>query len=618
MCGIAGYYSATGADKTTLLKMANAIAHRGPDAEGTYIHESFGLAHRRLSILDLSSAAHQPMLSKCGRYVMVYNGEVYNYKELKKEFNLTTQTTSDTEVILEAFALVGPEMVTKLNGMFAIAILDKEENKLFLFRDRLGIKPLYLYHQGVTLAFASELKAITSSLNAFPVRINNEAIPYFLHLGCIPEPMSIYKEVAKFPTGHWAMFDGKELTTSCFWSAKDKIKADVWADEVSAKEKLDELLTASVERRLISDVPFGTFLSGGIDSSVVTALAQKVSVKPINTFSIGFEKSKYNEAHFAKQVSNHLGTEHHEFVVTEKDALDLVLEIVPQFDEPFSDSSAIPTMLVSKLARKSVTMTLSGDGGDELFLGYGAYVWAKRLQNPLLAALRQPISGMLALGNDRSRRVGKLLDFDFKSSSQSHTFSQEQNLFSAKEIGALVKNTSDSTPLMKDSFGCSDSLNRILTSQEIQAFFDLNYYLKDDLLVKVDRSTMRYGLETRVPLLDHTVVEFALNLSPSLKIKDGCSKYLLKEVLYQYVPKELFARPKWGFSIPLSDWLQSDLAFLIDEYLNEKTISTAGLIHWDAVFPLVRKFRNGHHHLYNRLWLLIILHQWHHNYVKSN
>ena len=538
MCGIAGYYSATGADKTTLLKMANAIAHRGPDAEGTYVHESFGLAHRRLSILDLSAAAHQPMLSACGRYVMVYNGEAYNYQELKEELNLTTQTSSDTEVILEAFALMGPAMVNKLNGMFAIAVLDRLENKLFLFRDRLGIKPLYVYHSAGTLAFASELKAITSCRDKFPVSINHEAIPYFLHLGYIPEPLSIYKEVTKFPVGHWAVFDGSRLNSTCYWSAADKITSEVWTDEVSAKEKLDELLTASVKRRLISDVPFGTFLSGGIDSSVVTALAQKVSANPINTFSIGFEKAKYNEAHFAKQVSNHLGTEHHEFVVTEKDALDLVLEIVPQFDEPFSDSSAIPTMLVSKLARKSVTMTLSGDGGDELFLGYGAYVWAKRLQNPLLAALRQPISDMLALGNDRSRRVSKLLDFDFKSCSQSHTFSQEQNLFSAKEIGALVKNTSASTLLMNDNFGCKNSLNRTLTPQEIQAFFDLNYYLKDDLLVKVDRSTMRYGLETRVPLLDHTVVEFALNLSPSLKIKDGCSKYLLKEVLYSYVPKE--------------------------------------------------------------------------------
>ncbi len=618
MCGIAGYYSATGADKNTLLKMANAIAHRGPDAEGTYIHESFGLAHRRLSILDLSSASHQPMLSKCGRYIMVYNGEVYNYKELKEELNLTTQTSSDTEVILEAFALMGPAMVNKLNGMFAIAILDRLENKLFLFRDRLGIKPLYVYQSAGTLAFASELKAITSSCDTFPVSLNNEAIPYFLHLGYIPEPMSIYNEVTKFPVGHWAVFDSKILTTSCFWSAKDKIKADVWVDEASAKEKLDELLTASVKRRLISDVPFGTFLSGGIDSSIVTALAQKVSSKPINTFSIGFEKAKYNEAHFAKQVSNHLGTIHHEFTVTEKDALDLVLEIVPQFDEPFSDSSAIPTMLVSKLARKHVTMTLSGDGGDELFMGYGAYIWAERLQNPLLAALRQPISGLLALGNDRSRRVSKLLDFDFNSCSQSHTFSQEQNLFSAKEIGELVKNTSETTPLIKNSFGCNDSHDRKLSPQEIQAFFDLNYYLKDDLLVKVDRSTMRYGLETRVPLLDHTVVEFAINLSPSLKIKDGCSKYLLKEVLFNYVPKELFARPKWGFSIPLSDWLQSDLAFLIDEYLNEKSITTAGLVNWDNVKSLTMKFRNGHHYLYNRLWLLIILHQWHNNYAKTN
>jgi asparagine synthase (glutamine-hydrolysing) len=610
MCGIAGCYFKEGATRDELHKMARAMAHRGPDAEGVYVNGSFGLAHRRLSILDLSSTAHQPMVSSCGRYHIAYNGEVYNFKSIKAELGIETKTSSDTEVILEAFAQIGPRMVEKLNGMFAIAILDIITNKLFFFRDRMGIKPLYVYQKNNDLVFSSELKAITALRSTLSLTVNKDAISYFLHLGYIPEPLSIYNEIQKFPSGNWGMFDGTTFTTSCYWSPEEKITKDVWTDEFSAKIHLDQLLTDAVERRLISDVPFGTFLSGGVDSSLVTALAQKVSSSPVKTFSIGVDNAKYNEARFADQVAQHLGTEHHSFTVTEKDALELITEIIPQFDEPFSDSSAIPTMLVSKMARQSVTMTLSGDGGDELFMGYGAYVWANRLSHPIVKALRTPTSLLLSHGNDRQKRVSKLLSVNKRGSLSSHIFSQEQNMFSVDELSILLHIDQSKFELLEFNSRTSESLNRKLSSAEQQALFDIRFYLKDDLLVKVDRATMRYGLETRVPLLDHTVVEFALNLAPELKMNNGISKYLLKEVLYQYVPKNIFNRPKWGFSIPLADWLNGDLSFLIEEYLNEKRVISLGLVNWPVVKNLIHNFRNGQHHLYNRLWLLILLHQW--------
>jgi len=610
MCGIAGLYFPNGAQEEDLRAMARAIAHRGPDAEGVHMHGAFGLAHRRLSILDLSTAAHQPMRCANGRFIICYNGEVYNFRELREELGLNTRTTSDTEVILEAFAILGPKMVERLNGMFAIAILDTLESKLFLFRDRMGIKPLFIYRSGGKMAFASELKAITALEEKLPVTVNRTAIPYFLHLGYIPQPLSIYNEVEKFPAGHWAVFDGRELKTECYWTPEQHLTEQVWTDESSAKRKLDELLTASVRRRLISDVPFGTFLSGGVDSSLVTALAQKVSDSPVKTFSIGFDNAKHNESQHAAQVAKHLGTQHHSYTATEKDALELVTEILPQFDEPFADSSAIPTMLVSKLARQEVTMTLSGDGGDELFHGYGAYGWANRLENPLLQLLRAPVGSMLALGNDRQRRVAKLLQANVGGTPASHIFSQEQYLFSMRETSDLLRDETDTPQLLLDHQALENGLERKLTPSERQAFFDMKFYLKDDLLVKVDRATMRYGLETRVPLLDHTVVEFALNLHPSLKMKDRTAKYLLKQVLYDHVPKSLFDRPKWGFSIPLSEWLRGELAFLIDGQLNAHTIESAGLVRWSVVQKLVKDFRSGQHHLYNRVWLLIVLHLW--------
>jgi asparagine synthase (glutamine-hydrolysing) len=611
MCGIAGIYNPKGVSEDVLKRMSDKIAHRGPDSDGFFIQNGFGLAHRRLSIIDLSTAANQPIFSQDNRYAIVYNGEVYNHKEIAKELSIQLKTHSDTEVILEAFAHWGPKMVNRLNGMFAIAIFDKLEEKLYLFRDRMGIKPLFIYRKNRILAFGSELKALTALKNQLEFTLNREAIPYFLHLGYIPQPITIYNEVEKFPSGHWAVFDGTTLKAECYWNPSDKISATVLSDETEAKQQLEKLLKASVKKRLMSDVPFGTFLSGGVDSSLVTALAQQESSERLKTFSIGFENSKHDESIYARQVAEHLGTKHFEYKVTEKDALDLVEDILTQYDEPYADSSAIPTMLVSKMARQEVTMTLSGDGGDELFMGYGAYTWANRLSSPLINALRKPIGTALSLGNDRQRRAANLFLYSSSDNLSAHIFSQEQYLLSRSELNQLLLNSSEVRfPLLNQT----KKLNRELSPAESQAFFDLEFYLKDDLLTKVDRASMRYSLETRVPLLDHETVEFALNLDEKLKIKNGTQKYLLKQVLYDKVPKELFNRPKWGFSIPLSKWLNADLSYLIDESLNQKRIEETGFVKWNSVKQLVNSYRSGEEHLYNRIWVLILLHDWYYRH----
>ncbi|TVR77564.1 MAG: asparagine synthase (glutamine-hydrolyzing) [Chitinophagaceae bacterium] len=615
MCGLAGVVDLE--QKLNLStedwkSISACIKHRGPDADGLYTENGFSLLHRRLSILDLSEQGNQPMHSQCNRYVIAYNGEIYNFNEILSELKeerpqFAPKTTTDTEIILEAFACWGKEFISKCNGMFVFAIWDKQKQTLFLFRDRLGIKPLYFYHQDGLLVFASELKAIKKILGEKCGNISREAVNAFLHLGYIPEPLSIYSKVQKFPSGEMAEYKNKKLDFVSYWKPEERVTEEILTDESEAKTKLHELLESSVKYRLISDVPFGTFLSGGIDSSVVTAVASKLTSKPLNTFSIGFKEQSHNEAEYAAKVAKHLGTRHHEFIVSQKDVQQLVPDIIDVYDEPFSDSSAFPTMLVSKLAREHVTMTLSGDGGDELFMGYGAYKWAGRLQNPILKLLRLPIRQILSRGNNRQKRAAHMFYFPDEKHMPSHIFAQEQYLFRREEIEDILLPDFQSDFQLKENF---TETSRKLTTEENQALFDLKNYLKDDLLVKVDRASMRYSLETRVPLLDYRIVEFAINLSPELKIKNKSSKYLLKQVLYNYVPEELFKRPKWGFSIPLIHWLKDELRFLIDDYLNEKVITSAGFVKYNKVDVLKKRFLSGEDYLYNRLWLLIVLHKW--------
>ncbi len=611
MCGIAGFFSSRGAwSEADLKRMTSCIAHRGPDADGFYldpVHE-VGLGHRRLSILDLSSAANQPMASHSGRYQICFNGEVYNYREIAKQLGIQTHTTSDTEVILEAFAMRGPDFVHLLNGMFAIAIYDTQDHTLYLFRDRLGIKPIIYYWKDGDFAFASELKALLQLDSIYKSKkVDRQSIYNFLYAGYIPGPNTTYENISRLPSGSYAVVKGGVLTIKSYWQPEDKVSASKISDFQTAKSQLKELLSSSVKYRMISDVPFGVFLSGGIDSSTVAAIAQNVSGETIKTFSIGVKDDKMDESVYARRVSQHLGTEHYEFIVSEKESLELADRILTAYDEPYADSSAIPTMLVSRLARQHVTMTLSGDGGDELFMGYGAHAWAGRLAMPGIRSLRQPIRAGLSLLSNRYKRAAGIFDYNDEAHIKSHIFSQEQYLFSEKELHQLMQ-PGYIHPLIFDED--LSSLSRQLSAKEAQALFDIKYYLKDDLLVKVDIASMQFSLEARTPFLDYRVVEFALDLDERLKVNKGVSKYLLKEALYDYVPREYFARPKKGFSIPLIRWLHRDLKYLLDRYLSKESVEEAGFVKYDQVASLLSRFEAGEDYLYNRLWALMLLHKW--------
>lgn len=632
MCGLAGFYSEEGFFNTDDLKsMTNALIHRGPDAEGFFYDETCGLGHTRLSIIDLSSRANQPMTSANDRYMIIYNGEIYNFREIGARLKLPVtlsgpshlKTSSDTEVILESFVQSGVDFVHQLNGMFVIVIYDKLNQELYLFRDRIGIKPLYYFWDGKNFAFASELKAL-KRLNRIDKRINVSAINNFLHLGYIPAPFSIYEDIHKMPAGSWIKVNKNGIETQKYWTIKGALSNRIITDDEEALVKLSDLIISSVQYQLKSDVPFGVFLSGGIDSSLLTAQAVGLSIVKVNTFSIGFEENSHNESEYAKAVAKYLGTDHHEFIVSYKDAIDLIESILDTYDEPFADSSSIPTMLVSKLAKQHVTVTLSGEGGDELFYGYGAYKWAKRLDNPMVNSFRKPAAWLFNRMSSRYQRVAKLLDYDSTTYLKSHIFSQEQYLFSEKELKEVLQQdfylgnslnhlqvaTNAMTNLEVFMSGKNSIRERKLNSMEQQAIFDLMYYLQDDLLTKVDRASMRYSIETRVPYLDHRVIEFALNLSPDLKFKNGISKYILKKILYQYIPKELFDRPKQGFAIPLNKWLHNELNYLIEDNLNKTVIEKFNVVKFEEVQTLITGFRNGKDYLYNRIWLMIILHKW--------
>jgi asparagine synthase (glutamine-hydrolysing) len=619
MCGIAGYISINNAITEQQLKQSAALLqHRGPDAEGFYFSDDkkVGLAHRRLSILDLSVAANQPMFSANGRYCIVFNGEVYNFNELKQQLadkGVSLKTSSDTEVILELFAQVGPSCFAAMNGMFAFAIYDNKENVITLCRDHVGVKPLFYFNDGTTIVFASELKAI-KYLMADKLQLNRDAIPYYFHLGFIPEPLTIYTNTHKFPAAHYLQinmqagsFANLQQQIIPFWKLQNIIKPSTLTNEQIAKKQLNSLLFDAVEKQLISDVPIGTFLSGGVDSSVVTAIAAKISgTNKIKTFSIAIGDGKFNESKYATEVANHLQTEHHEFIVKEKEVIELIDKLIPAYDEPFADSSAFPTMMVSRLARQHVTVALSGDGGDELFFGYGMYQWANRLSVPYWQMLKDPLFFASRLLNSKYQRIGNMFAYATKKNIITHIFSQEQYYFREQELAKLLVTTTFNF----DKINTPPAVARSLSATERQSLWDFNHYLKDDLLVKIDRASMQYSLESRVPLLDYRLVEFAYNLDEKLKIKNGSMKYLLKQVLYDYVPKEIFERAKWGFSIPLARWLKTDLKYLLDKYTSKEVINKYNLVNFSIVNDLKKKYLNGTDYLFNRLWLIIVLHWW--------
>ncbi len=598
MCGIAGLIDKTvfaSEVERTCRRMTDAISHRGPDDSGIWggSNDGVSLGHRRLSIIDLSPLGHQPMLSSCQRYVVVYNGEIYNYQILRRELEAAGRKfrgQSDTEVILEGAAVWGiTGMVQKLCGMFAIALWDREARSLTLVRDRLGIKPLYWGHIGKRFVFGSELKAIKA---AGTLEVDDSVFNDYLCWGYVPAPRSIYKSIHKLMPGQIlnVRSDGS-ISEELYWSASDvaregTIRRTAVSDQV-ATDHLEGLLKDVIAQHMLADVPLGAFLSGGIDSSLVAALMQKQSGQKIKTFTVGFEAAGFNEAGHAKAVAVHLGTEHTEMMVTAQQALDVIPHLQHWYDEPFADSSQIPTLLVSAMTRQHVTVALSGDGGDELFAGYERYQRTLALKKALL--LPQPLRKFVCaiigiLPHDRLRKL-------------CHLLSQSQ---SADDIFLhLVQ--------LWPELGCSydwPDFGNLLDKMQLT---DLTTYLPDDILTKVDRASMAVALEARVPLLDHRVVEFAWSLPQHMKLRNGTSKWLLREVLYRYVPRELIDRPKQGFAVPLASWLRGPLKDWAEDLLQEDKLT--GL---DAA-PILRKWaehKSGRRNWPHQLWAVLMLQAW--------
>jgi asparagine synthase (glutamine-hydrolysing) len=618
MCGISGILSESMSDEVAIKNMKDALAHRGPDASDVFVTETgkISLGHTRLSIIDLSSAADQPFRSRDGRYVVVFNGEIYNFRRLRTilehQYSISFRTSSDTEVIAEGFAVWECSLAQKLEGMFAIVIADLKLEKLYIFRDRVGKKPLYYCRNKTGFYFASEIKAllkipeIKSSLTT-----SRKSIATFLHLGYVPEPDTIYSEIQKFPAGCVGVVSlEKDLEIKRFWDMNATISQPKSESQSNVVDRLFGLLRSSINDRMISDVPLGTFLSGGTDSSLVTAIASTLVSEPLKTFSIGFQENTFDERKYAEAVAKQLKTEHTSYELSQRDSMQLVYEYLDHFDEPFADTSAIPTMLVSRLARQQVTVALTGDGGDELFQGYGSYTWANRLNSEYWKLLRSPLRNLFDIsGNNRLQRISDLLKAPEYGGIRSHIFSQEQYFFSQDQIQKrLLVQPDDSLTFEYEDPASIKNLH--LTQGEMQALFDFHYYLKDDLLLKVDMSSMHSGLECRCPLLDHKVVEFAFALPMEYKVRKGEKKWILKELLQKFLPQDLVFRKKWGFSIPLGQWLKKDLHYLIEQNLDAEVIQSAGLINFNYVQKLLHDFYNGKDYLYHRIWLLVVLHRW--------
>lgn len=622
MCGICGYVSNKSLGKKLLKKMNDKISYRGPNADGYYIdnlgeNKEIGLAHKRLAILDLSSSANQPMTSKNGDIILIFNGEIYNYIILREELQekgYLFNTNSDTEVIINGYLEYGINIVNKLNGMFAIALFDKREGTLYLIRDHIGVKPLYYYKDNTDLVFASELKPIME-FPGFQKKLDMNSLDMYLYHGYITGEKSIFKSVYKLLPGHYLKYKNGVIELKEYWSVKEayKNKKEKQESLEKWKEIVKNHLEKSINERLISDVPIGAFLSGGIDSSIIVSIMQKLSKVPVKTFSIGFKNKEYDETKYAKRIAEYLGTEHTEYYLEIEDIKTLIKEIPKYYDEPFADSSQIPTMMVSKLARKQVTVTLTGDGGDELFCGYSTYEHYKRFSKYVpLFKVAQIIPFKHFFIKKLSSRYTHIFKFD-----------TEDNLINAGylnylEKDSLIKNYKKT--ILNNRYSSLNTLSQNI--QEKAMLRDLITYLPDDILTKVDRASMKYSLESRAPFIDdYKFIELSFNIPHSLKFKNYERKYLLKQILYDYIPKELVDRPKKGFSIPIDEILRNDINFLLDEYLNDIFLEKQNIFKVKEIKKYLKLFKNNKNIEYQGLyvnkliWHLLIFQMWYKEYM---
>ena len=643
MCGIAGFLGRMESGQgmaRTVDRMAGLLHHRGPDDGGSWVDPERGvaLAQRRLAIVDLSPAGHQPMESASGRYMIVFNGEIYNYEALRAELDAGSPTQwrghSDTEVLLAAIERWGLKAaLQKCVGMFAVALWDRREHTLSLARDRIGEKPLYYGHAGKTLLFASELKAFSGHPDWAP-EIDRDAVALLMRHNYIPAPYSIYKGVRKLRPGVIAELraDGSEPALDAYWRAGDAAAAararPFKGTREEAVAELDALLRQSLQDQMMADVPLGAFLSGGIDSSTVVATMQSMSRMPVRTFTIGFHQPGYNEAVHAKEVARHLGTDHTELYITENEAMDVIPRLPGIYCEPFSDSSQIPTFLVSQLARQHVTVSLSGDAGDELFSGYTRYGLADDFWNRLSrvpAPLRRAAAGLATLPSPAAYDMvaGPLMQLMPRSRRRSQVgdkVHKAAELLSLQSVGdvyrRLCSHWTDPEHLVPGSrerptmLTGLEQLPDLPGNVERMMFTDLVSYLPDDILVKVDRAAMAVSLETRVPFLDHRIVEFAMSLPLSISRADNTPKWPLRQLLYKHVPKALVDRPKMGFGVPIDAWLRSKLRPWAEDLLSPSRLREEGFFDPARVRTAWEEHVSGRRNHQYLLWDVLMFQAW--------
>jgi asparagine synthase (glutamine-hydrolysing) len=631
MCGITGFCDFTKKSTSTeLSSMMHVIEHRGPDAKGELVHKLdnavIGLGHRRLSILDLSSDAVQPMTFE--NLDIVYNGEVYNFQEIKVELealNHTFHSQSDTEVILKAYHTWGLKALDKFRGMFAIVIFDKNKEELMLIRDRAGVKPLYWYFKDGLFLFASELKSFHEH-PSFQKVINRDVLAQYLQHGYVLQPYSIFENTNQLEAGYSLRLDlkTKVIEKTRYWSVSDFYeKPKLILNDEEAIDKTEEVLKESFNYRMVSDVPVGTFLSGGYDSSLVTALIQADRDEKINTFTIGFKEKGYDEAPHAQAVAKHLGTNHTEYYCTQKDALEVIPKLAEIYDEPFGDASAIPTVLVSQLARGKVKVSLSADGGDEIFAGYSAYDRLTKIENTNKKTpqfLRRTGSRVLSMLNPRYIPfTSNLYNFEIRyqklkkmlvAKNSVELLEQSYEHYGENELNRLLleKPNKLETGFNTDVKNIPDSLSKML-------MVDYKTYMSDDILTKVDRATMSQGLEGREPFLDFKIIEFAAQLPNEMKYRNGEKKWVLKEITHKYLPKKLMDRPKMGFSPPVTEWFRDELKTYFLHYLTHERLSQEGLFNPVEVIRLRDDYLEGKNVSVHRLWFILMFEMWYERWM---
>ena len=648
MCGLAGFLGgdwAAGpqAARARLGTMAGRIGHRGPDGTGLWLdgEHRIALGHNRLAILDLSPAGDQPMMSPSGRFVIVYNGEVYNHADLRRQlleegFPTNWRGHSDTETLLAAIEAWGLKpTLERAVGMFALALWDRQAKQLVLARDRLGEKPLYYGWQGAgaerVFLFGSELKALAAH-PAFEAEIDRQALTLYMRHAYVPTPYSIYTGIRKLPPGAFLTLEAgsQEPAVDRYWSGADVARNGGAAPTVGSPEgyvdRLEHLLSDAVGKQMLSDVPLGAFLSGGIDSSTIVSLMQAQSTRPVRTFTIGFHEEAYNEAEHAKAVARHLGTDHTELYVTPDQAMAVVPQLPSIYDEPFADSSQIPTLLVSRLARDHVTVSLSGDGGDELFAGYNRYkitdsYWRKlsRIPRPLRGALGH---GMGALSPRTWDRIASAFDPLLPASSRM-TMPGDKIIKAAGVIGSgsaeqlyngLISIWRDPGSVViggTEPARASRTLDlEGLSDIERMMALDMLNYMPDDILAKVDRAAMSVSLETRVPFLDHRVVELAWSMPMDVKLRNGETKWALRQVLYRHVPRKLIERPKAGFGVPIGTWLRGPLRAWAEELLDESRLRREGYFRPEPIRRIWAAHQSGRANMQHQLWPVLMLQSW--------